>query len=285
MKKTLSLILVLALVISSATMVFAAPKNDNTKNKGPKSTTTTTTTSITNKEADQAIKNQLKTEKAALVAKKDELEAAKDKLEADYEAALASGNTELAAQLKTQLDTAKAQFADIKSQLKANIQERKALIKKSYTTEELAAIAKATTNITVEDPTAKVLDVTSVVSTTANFKFDTPPVIKGGRTLIPVRAITEGLGAEVAWNQDTQQVTITKDGTTITLTLGSTTALVNGEPVGLDTKANTMNNRTYVPLRFIMETFNKTVTYDDGTIEIEDGTGDSTYTGSAITTN
>ena len=120
---------------------------------------------------------------------------------------------------------------------------------------------------------------------TKKFKFDTPPVIKGNRTLIPVRAITEGLGADLSWDAINQQVTITDGTTTIVLTLGSNIAIVNGQEVSLDSSASIMNNRTYVPMRFIMETFKMKVTYDDGTIEIEDPATDETTSEGAIDTD
>lgn len=90
--------------------------------------------------------------------------------------------------------------------------------------------------------------------------FDVPPVIKEGRTLIPVRA-TEGLGATVNYDPENQTVTVTKGETTIVLTIGQNVALVNGREVTLDAKAELNNSRTIVPLRFIAETFKLDVDY------------------------
>ena len=116
------------------------------------------------------------------------------------------------------------------------------------------------------------LGVDSVIAKGKNFKFDTPPVIKGGRTLIPVRAITEGFGANVEWNTETQQVTITKGEKVIILIIGSDTAVVNGEEIQIDSKSEILNGRTVVPLRFIIENFGLKVEWDDETetIEIEE---------------
>ncbi|AFS77254.1 copper amine oxidase-like protein [Gottschalkia acidurici 9a] len=105
-----------------------------------------------------------------------------------------------------------------------------------------------------------------------DIKFDTPPVIKEGRTLIPVRAITEGFGANLEWNEETKEVKINKDGNEIILKIGSDIALVNGKEVKLDVNANTFSNRTYVPLRFISENLGLKVEWDDEsqTVEIDD---------------
>lgn len=110
-----------------------------------------------------------------------------------------------------------------------------------------------------------------------NLKFDVPPVIKEGRTLIPVRAVMNGLGASVEWNDEEKTVTITRDDKTIILNLqpnpetGKYTATVNDETIELDVPAQLISNRTFVPLRFIAQTLGETVDYDEETGEIDIG--------------
>lgn len=53
--------------------------------------------------------------------------------------------------------------------------------------------------------------------------FDVPPQIINDRTMVPLRAIFEALGASVDWNQATKTVTSTKGDTTIKLTIDSNT--------------------------------------------------------------
>ncbi|MEW6662520.1 MAG: copper amine oxidase N-terminal domain-containing protein [Bacillota bacterium] len=105
-----------------------------------------------------------------------------------------------------------------------------------------------------------------------NMKFDVPPVIKDGRTLIPVRAISEGLGAQVQWDAENRKVTITKGEVVVVLYLDSKTVEVNGQTVTLEVPAQSINSRTFVPLRFVSEALGVKVKYDDetGDIEIED---------------
>jgi hypothetical protein len=101
--------------------------------------------------------------------------------------------------------------------------------------------------------------------------FDVPPVIKEGRTLVPVRAIAESLGAIVNFNSTTNTVTITKDSKTIQIVLGQTKVYVNEQEVTLDVPAESISNRTFVPIRFIAQILGKTVDYDkDGNISITD---------------
>ncbi|OEH85277.1 hypothetical protein BHU72_04055 [Desulfuribacillus stibiiarsenatis] len=105
----------------------------------------------------------------------------------------------------------------------------------------------------------------------ATMKFDVPPVIREGRTLVPVRAITEGLGAKVDWNPATKTITITKDDKVIVLVLGSATVTVNGVPATIDVPAQVTNNRTIVPIRFISEILKVSVEYDNETGDIDIG--------------
>jgi len=79
------------------------------------------------------------------------------------------------------------------------------------------------------------------------------------RTLVPISFITEKIGAGIAWNGETQEVTITHDGNTIVLTVESSKAVVNGKtydlPNGVPAKlmAYEGNYRTMVPVKFISE--------------------------------
>ncbi len=84
-------------------------------------------------------------------------------------------------------------------------------------------------------------------------KPDVPPVIKEGRTLIPIRPITEALGATVQWNERERTVLISKGDITIQLQVENRIALVNGRRVELDVPAENINSRVFVPLRFISE--------------------------------
>ncbi|WP_297720491.1 copper amine oxidase N-terminal domain-containing protein, partial [Intestinimonas sp.] len=59
------------------------------------------------------------------------------------------------------------------------------------------------------------------------------PLIEGGGYSLPVKALCEGLGASYDWNEETQTASCTYRDTTIVLTVGSPSALVNGEPVDL----------------------------------------------------
>ncbi|WP_018130266.1 copper amine oxidase N-terminal domain-containing protein [Effusibacillus pohliae] len=92
--------------------------------------------------------------------------------------------------------------------------------------------------------------------------FDVQPFIKDGRTLIPVRAVSEALGADVKWNGETQTVTIRKGDITIELPIGSKTIKVNGQTATIDVPAQIADSRTVVPVRFISEFLGHQVQWD-----------------------
>ena len=83
--------------------------------------------------------------------------------------------------------------------------------------------------------------------------MDQMPVIVNGRTLVPLRAIFEGLGASVEWDDATKTATGIKDGKEIKITINNTTAFVDGSAVTLDVPAQIVNSRTLVPMRKIFE--------------------------------
>ncbi len=95
------------------------------------------------------------------------------------------------------------------------------------------------------------------------------PIIVDGTTLIPVRAISEMLGAEVTWNGEEGHVHIDKDGRMIDLYIGDTTAFIDDEPYGLEIPAEVVNNRTLVPLRFVAEALDTTVNWNGETRTVE----------------
>lgn len=82
---------------------------------------------------------------------------------------------------------------------------------------------------------------------------DVAPVIKNNRTMLPARFVAENLGAEVEWTAEERKVTVKNETTTIEIVIDSAVAWVNGEEVALDSPAFIQNDRTYTPVRFIVE--------------------------------
>ena len=96
-------------------------------------------------------------------------------------------------------------------------------------------------------------------------QFDQPPVIIDGRTLVPLRAIFEGLGATVDWNGNTQTVIAIRSNTMIAISVGDNKLYVNENVVNLDVPAQIINDRTLVPVRAVSEAFDCEVHWDGNT--------------------
>lgn len=99
-------------------------------------------------------------------------------------------------------------------------------------------------------------------------EFDQDPMIVNNRTLVPMRLIFEAMGAEVEWDEQFNRVTGTKGGKTVTLDIGADYAYVNGERVDLDAAAQVYGSRTLVPARFIAESLDADVDWDQESMSV-----------------
>ncbi|MBT9136761.1 MAG: Oligopeptide-binding protein AppA [Firmicutes bacterium] len=98
----------------------------------------------------------------------------------------------------------------------------------------------------------------------APLALDVAPTIQNGRTLVPMRAIFEALGAQVHWdNPDIVRAYRREDA--IVLQIGSRTAWVNGPPRPIDVPPVVIDGRTMVPLRFVAESLGAQVAWVEAT--------------------
>ncbi len=95
--------------------------------------------------------------------------------------------------------------------------------------------------------------------------FADQPVIVEGRTLLPMRDLFQALGAVVGWDGVTSTAIGTRDGIEVRIPIGSTNPTVNGKPTTIQVPAQLINNRTYIPLRFVGEALGDDVKWDGGT--------------------
>jgi hypothetical protein len=91
---------------------------------------------------------------------------------------------------------------------------------------------------------------------------EVPPTIIDGRTMVPVRAIFEAVGANIDFDAETKTITARKGDTTVNMTVGANAVTVNNKEVQLDAPAVIVNGRTLAPARFVAETFGYTVQWD-----------------------
>ncbi len=93
--------------------------------------------------------------------------------------------------------------------------------------------------------------------------LDEAPYIQKGTTMVPLRFVGEAFSAEIEWKNIGKGRIIMKAGeNTIQLDIGKTVALINGEPKLLPVAPEIKSGRTFVPLRFIGESFGATIDWD-----------------------
>src|SRR5664280_2671528 len=100
--------------------------------------------------------------------------------------------------------------------------------------------------------------------------LDSPPVIKNGRTLVPIRAIIEALGGTVGGDATTKKATVTLGKKIIALWIGKDTATVNSVSTLIDSTNPKVvpliiSGKTMLPLRFVTENLGATVGWDQNT--------------------
>lgn len=83
---------------------------------------------------------------------------------------------------------------------------------------------------------------------------------------MPLRFLAETFNTQVDYAKG--RITLTSGDRQLTLTIGSTAATQNGEPLTLPAAPYVKNAATFVPLRFVAETFGCVVYYHDGVISI-----------------
>ena len=94
-------------------------------------------------------------------------------------------------------------------------------------------------------------------------KSDLAPIIKNGRTLVPVRVVSENLGFDVEWDQKNWTAILSKDGIDYRVKIGEKKIRTSdGKEMKLDVPAQLVNKRTMLPLRAIVEISGASVEWD-----------------------
>lgn len=92
---------------------------------------------------------------------------------------------------------------------------------------------------------------------------DTVPVLVNGRTMVPVRVISESLKCSVSWDEASETVTVEKEGKIIILQIGSNVMTINGEENIIDAPAMLHGSRTMVPIRAVSTALGLSVDWNE----------------------
>ncbi len=112
-----------------------------------------------------------------------------------------------------------------------------------------------------------------VLAASGEIPSDAAPLVREGRTLVPLRAIFEWLGADVEYDAASRQIQAAKGARIVRLAIDSERASADGAPVGLEVPPTIVSGRTYVPLRFVTEALGAEVDWDaeTRTVTVTDG--------------
>ncbi len=103
-----------------------------------------------------------------------------------------------------------------------------------------------------------------------NESTDVVPFEENDRVYVPLRLIAEAYGADVAWDEATQGITITSGSSVIEMNIGSKAYTVDGAAKEMDVEPLEVSDRTFVPIRVVSEALGMTVQWKDGLIVISD---------------
>ncbi len=132
-------------------------------------------------------------------------------------------------------------------------------------------------------------DEISLVANGETIECDQAPVIVDGRTLVPIRAIAEAVGAEVQWDNTEKAVLIDTDVYTLQLKIGESNMSLSSKSTGdttdisIDVPAQIISERTMLPVRAVAEGLNLSVDWDSDTKTVAISTSDVTADDSVAT--
>jgi hypothetical protein len=110
------------------------------------------------------------------------------------------------------------------------------------------------------------------------YNMDAAPYVENGRTMLPVKYVAEALGVpdnNIMYDQSSQRVTIINSNQVIQLTIGSTTMILNGTPITMDTAPEISSDRTYLPVAWLAQALGATISWNASTQQVTVVTGDS----------
>lgn len=109
-----------------------------------------------------------------------------------------------------------------------------------------------------------------------DLKDSQPYINADSRTMVPIRFISENLGAAVKWDGVNKTVTVEAEGKDIKVVVNQRSAKLNNNEIKMDTEAVNKDGRVYVPLRAISELLGAEVGWDQNTKTVTITTGSKT---------
>lgn len=99
------------------------------------------------------------------------------------------------------------------------------------------------------------------------FSMDAAPIIKNGRTLLPIRPLIERPGGQVRWDPRTRTATVTLGANSVVPAIDRNAVTVDGKSVQVDegdgkVVPEVIGGRAYLPLRLVADNLGLDLTWD-----------------------
>ena len=137
-------------------------------------------------------------------------------------------------------------------------------VDKYYPDQIADTIAEAT--FSVDSKTVTVGD--DSTSEPQTIDMDVSPEITKSKVFIPVKYIARTLGADIKWDNLSKTATVIGDNATIILAIGSTSGLINGKTIKMESAPYIKNGRVMVQAKYIAEPLGAKVKHDSATKQI-----------------
>ncbi|MGN1116611.1 MAG: copper amine oxidase N-terminal domain-containing protein, partial [Candidatus Ornithomonoglobus sp.] len=131
-------------------------------------------------------------------------------------------------------------------------------------------------------PSALSQNPVTVVVNGEKLNADQGAEIYDGRTFLPLRAVSETVGAAVEWYESEHAAMVSKGNVSLLIYIGdeqfyAKTGNGNWEEIALDAPARIVNDRTMVPIRAIAEQLGLDVGWDSASYTVTIGAGGKTF--------
>ncbi|MGL4363198.1 MAG: copper amine oxidase N-terminal domain-containing protein [Cellulosilyticaceae bacterium] len=123
-------------------------------------------------------------------------------------------------------------------------------------------ISNSSSSVKVDKPIYKT---TTAKVNIGGMNMDINGIIDNEMTLLEMRPLCDALGITINWDSVTSTANCSKENINFSLTIGTKSAKVNGQPYALERSPKVVGGKTMIPARFVAEAIGKVVGYDAAT--------------------
>lgn len=88
-------------------------------------------------------------------------------------------------------------------------------------------------------------------------------LIRNGLSLVPLREVSEALELKVAYIPESKSIIVENSNTKVVLVINNLVATINNKPVNIELAPTIINDVTYIPIRFLVDSFDKKIEWNE----------------------